>query len=97
MQKIIRQHTVNFLRIFDKQSGYEIKPCYRYSLEGKCGARLCATQKWRRNDKIEHLVGCIGELSSKVILSNSHDFIIVLLIHYIDFPGRTRTSKTWPK
>lgn len=65
MQKIIRQHIVNFLRMFDKQAGYEIRPCYRYSLEGKCGARLCSTQKWRKNDKIEHLVGCIGELSSK--------------------------------
>nr|XP_046909813.1 histone-lysine N-methyltransferase KMT5B-like [Dermatophagoides farinae] len=65
MQKIIRQHIVNFLRMFDKQAGYEIRPCYRYSLEGKCGAKLCATQKWRKNDKIEHLVGCIGELSSK--------------------------------
>ncbi len=66
MQKIIRQHIVNFLRMFDKESGYEIQPCYRYSLEGKCGARLCATQKWRKNDKIEHLVGCIGELTPKV-------------------------------
>lgn len=66
MQKIIRQHIVNFLRMFDKDSGYEIQSCYRYSLEGKCGARLCATKKWRKNDKIEHLVGCIGELSPKV-------------------------------
>lgn len=65
MQKIIRQHIVNFLRMFDSQSGYEIQSCYRYSLEGKCGARLCATKKWRKNDKIEHLVGCIGELSLK--------------------------------
>ena len=69
MQRIIRSHLKNFLKMFDRRSGYEIKSCYRYSMEDKCGAKLCATQKWLKNEKIEFLIGSIGELSAKVMMA----------------------------
>ena len=68
MQRIIRSHLKNFLRMFDRKAGYEIRPCYRYSMEGKSGAKLCATQKWLKNEKIEFLIGSIGELTAKVMI-----------------------------
>jgi histone-lysine N-methyltransferase SUV420H len=82
MQRIIRSHLTNFLRMFDGRAGYEIRPCHRYSMEGKTGAKLCATQKWLKNEKIEYLIGCIGELTQKV---GAHQIVRELLYISLSF------------
>ncbi|XP_071809331.1 uncharacterized protein [Asterias amurensis] len=59
---IFKQHVFRYLAMFDKTSGFEVKSCFRYSLEG-AGGKIVATQNWSKNDTIPNLVGCIAELT----------------------------------
>jgi len=62
-QATFKQHIYKYLNMFDVRAGYEILPCYRYSMEGSMGGKITATHKWNKGDKIPMLIGCIAELN----------------------------------
>jgi histone-lysine N-methyltransferase SUV420H len=45
-QKTFKEHAFRYLQMLDKDAGFKIKPCHRYSLEDNVGGKICATKKW---------------------------------------------------
>ena len=82
---------LRYVGVFHADAGFKIIPCGRYSLE-KNGAKVIATDRWDKNDKLPYLCGCIAEMTEEeekcILRPGENDFSIMFSI-------RKNKSQLW--
>ena len=94
--QMFKSHLFKFLHFFNTESGITIMECFRYTSDKKNGdgggAKIVATRKWSKNEKIEMLVGCIAEMNKKeeasILKQGVNDFSVM-------YSCRKQCSQLW--